>query len=342
MQIDLLLSPSKKNKAPKQFWIRDDKLNQFKVYKNMEHTLELSGQPNAEFDCTLSHKTGNLTINYKAIENLEVKPVNSDYINKQFTEEADVLVKQGHFNDDGKFYIKITGYCKQKPATLRIRLEDYLHLDVCETFIQFASDALIKALRKRKTQSLSENREDIMPKPKKQKMSGLSVISATSCPEFILETMNDNINMTAPAIKANYIQVVPKFENTLVIPAFRDQLISIINRKLHDINRLNTKLNQCYSGLPRNLHQLNEIKTELESLQNQLFLLLSEQLPLTIHYVFERQAQLHDISDRLFNLQESIYELATKMDSDSDNITFTSMLTSMDPLINMHLMYPPQ
>jgi len=351
MQVNFLLSFPKKNKAPRQFWIKDDKQNQIKVYKNMEHTLELCGQPDTEFKYTISYKSGNLTINYKVMENLEEKPVNSDYINKQFTDEGDKIVDQARFNGDGKFYMKISGYCKNKPATLRIRLDGDSELCYCEIFIQFASDALIKALRKRKIQSLSENREDIIvPKTKKQKIHGLSITPsapATLCPDFILETMDGNINMKALITKATALQQVPKFETIVVPPTFRQDYFNTITIKLIEINRLNTKLmaicNRYYGH--EFLLQFNFIRETLDNLQAQLEPLQSEQLPLTIHYICERQALLNSIGNKLFDLLEEINDLEkvaymqyTRIDYDSDaNNTFTSMMVYP---YNPHSNYP--
>jgi len=307
----------------------------------MEHTLELCGQPNTNFKYTMSYRSGNLTINYKVMENLEEKPVNSDYINKQFTDEGDEIVEQAHFNCVGKSYLKISGYCKHKPATLRVRLDGDSELCFYEILIQFASDALIKALRKRKIQSLSENREDIIvPRTKKQKINGLSITPsalATSCPDFIIGTMEDsNINMMTHNIKANTLQQVPKFETILVtqLPAtFRQDYLNTITIKIHEIHRLNTKLitigNQYYETDFILRFNINVIRETLDDLQALLVPLQSEQLPLTIHYIFERQAQLNAIGIKLFNLQEEIYELEKlafmQYDSDSNN-SLTNMM----------------
>jgi len=339
MQVNILRSLPKNNKCPRQFWIKDDKQNQIKVYKNMEHILELCGQPNTEFKYTISYKSGSLTISYKVMENLEEKHVNSDYINKQFTDEVDKIADHALFNDVGKFYMKISGYCKYKPATLLVRLDGDSELCFCEILIQFASDALIKALRKRKIQSLSENREDIIvPKTKKQKINELSIIpsvSATSCPDFIIGTMDSNINMMSLTIKANALQQVPKFETILVtqLPTtFRQDYLNTINTKIHDINKLNTKLiTICNQYFVSDLLQFNFIRESLDTLQAQLVPLQSEQLPLTIHYIFERQAQLNAIGIKLFNLQEEIYDLEKSVsvqDSNSNN-TLASMMYSL-------------
>jgi len=341
LQFNILRSSPKRNKCPRQFWIKDDKQNQIKVYKNMEHILELCGQPNTEFKYTISYKSGSLTINYKVMENLEEKPVNSDYINKQFTDEVDKIAEHALFNDAGKFYMKISGYCKYKPATLLVRLDGDSELCFCEILIQFASDALIKALRKRKIQSLSENREDIIvPKTKKQKINELSIIpstSATLCPDFLIGTMmeDSNTNIILHNSKANALQQAPKFETILVtqLPTtFRQDYLNTINTKIHDINKLNTKLiTICNQYIVSDLLQFNFIRESLDTLQAQLVPLQSEQLPLTIHYIFERQAQLNAIGIKLFNLQEEIYDLEKSVsvqDSDSTN-TLASMMYSL-------------
>jgi len=149
MEIKILPRRSKKNQGcPQQLWIKEgDGL--YKVYKNTEHTLQFSGPPNNPFLYTMAQILGNLTIDYKPVSSATEKTAKTEYINKKFYEAESLTIENAVFDQNGKYYLKICGYCKDKPAKLRIHLQ--CNFVPCEMVIQFASDALIKSLRKRKT-----------------------------------------------------------------------------------------------------------------------------------------------------------------------------------------------
>jgi hypothetical protein len=249
MEIKILPRLSKKNQGfSQQLWIKEgDGL--YKVYKNTEHTVQFSGPPNNLFQYTMAKILGNLTIDYKPVSSATEKTDKTEYINKKFYEPESLVVENAVFDQNGNYYLKICGYCKDKPAKLRIQLQ--CNIVLCEMVIQFASDALIKSLRKKKMPQIESDPMAFDPpyledsenpqKSKKRKASEFGTFSildpTLSSDVNTLLTSFTNVPIITVRSPKGESTVVPTPEMPSIIKEYHQDIIS----KLDRITKLNGK-----------------------------------------------------------------------------------------------------
>jgi len=326
MEIKILPRRSKKNQGfSQQLWIKEgDGL--YKVYKNTEHTVQFSGPPNNPFQYTMAKILGNLTIDYKPVSSATEKTDKTEYINKKFYEPESLVIENAVFDQNGKYYLKICGYCKEKPAKLRILLQ--CNIVLCEMVIQFASDALIKSLRKKKMPQIESDQMTFDPpyledsenpqKSKKRKASEFgtfSILDPTSSPDVnTLLTSFTNVPIITVRSPKGESTVMPTSEMPLKIESsiykeYQQDIFSKLDRitKLHD--KFVYVVTQANELLFTDTQQkFDDIKLKLDDLYRKLTFFACEQAELTLPYLFDRQSRLSKIGNELYDLQEKLSE----------------------------------